>query len=109
MSENLMFMQMLKSYRATAPMIPEIIRPNDDLEKYYFDFVEKENQVDEFIKDLATARREVRIDIPDSPANSDINTTRIAQALAEAQSRGVKVFVRAESKKNLHPTLKYLR
>ena len=51
MSENLMFMQMLKSYRATAPMIPEIIRPNDDLEKYYFDFVEKENQVDEFIKD----------------------------------------------------------
>ena len=47
------------------------------------------------------------IDIPDSPANSDINTTRIAQALAEAQSRGVKVFVRAESKKNLHPTLKY--
>lgn len=107
MSENLMFMQMLKSYRATAPMIPEIIRPNDDLEKYYFDFVEKENQVDEFIKDLATARREVRIDIPDSPANSDINTTRIAQALAEAQSRGVKVFVRAESKKNLHPTLKY--
>lgn len=107
MSENLMFMQMLKSYRATAPMIPEIIRPNDDLEKYYFDFVEKENQVDEFMKDLATARREVRIDIPDSPANSDINTTRIAQALAEAQSRGVKVFVRAESKKNLHPTLKY--
>lgn len=107
MSENLMFMQILKSYRATAPMIPEIIRPNDDLEKYYFDFVEKENQVDEFIKDLATARREVRIDIPDSPANSDINTTRIAQALAEAQSRGVKVFVRAESKKNLHPTLKY--
>lgn len=107
MSENLMFMQMLKSYRATAPMIPEIIRPNDDLEKYYFDFVEKENQVDEFIKDLAAARREVRIDIPDSPANSDINTTRIAQALAEAQSRGVKVFVRAESKKNLHPTLKY--
>ena len=107
MSENLMFMQMLKSYRATAPMIPEIIRPNDDLEKYYFDFVEKENQVDEFIKDLATTRREVRIDIPDSPANSDINTTRIAQALAEAQSRGVKVFVRAESKKNLHPTLKY--
>lgn len=107
MSENLMFMQMLKSYRATAPMIPEIIRPNDDLEKYYFDFVEKENQVDEFIKDLATARREVRIDIPDSPANSDINTTRIAQALAEAQSRGVKVFVRAESKKNLHPMLKY--
>ena len=107
MSENLMFMQMLKSYRATAPMIPEIIRPNDDLEIYYFDFVEKENQVDEFIKDLATARREVRIDIPDSPANSDINTTRIAQALAEAQSRGVKVFVRAESKKNLHPTLKY--
>lgn len=107
MSENLMFMQMLKSYRATAPMIPEIIRPNDDLEKYYFDFVEKENQVDEFIKDLATARREVRIDIPDSSANSDINTTRIAQALAEAQSRGVKVFVRAESKKNLHPTLKY--
>lgn len=107
MSENLMFMQMLKSYRTTAPMIPEIIRPNDDLEKYYFDFVEKENQVDEFIEDLATARREVRIDIPDSPANSDINTTRIAQALAEAQSRGVKVFVRAESKKNLHPTLKY--
>lgn len=107
MSENLMFMQMLKSYRTTAPMIPEIICPNDDLEKYYFDFVEKENQVDEFIKDLATARREVRIDIPDSPANSDINTTRIAQALAEAQSRGVKVFVRAESKKNLHPTLKY--
>lgn len=107
MSENLMFMQMLKSYRTTAPMIPEIIWPNDDLEKYYFDFVEKENQVDEFIKDLATARREVRIDIPDSPANSDINTTRIAQALAEAQSRGVKVFVRAESKKNLHPTLKY--
>ena len=107
MSENLMFMQMLKSYRATAPMIPEIIRPNDDLEKYYFDFVEKENQVDEFIKDLATARREVRIDIPDSPANSDINTTRIAQALAEAQSCGVKVFVRAESKKNLHPMLKY--
>ena len=107
MSENLMFMQMLKSYRATAPMIPEIIRPNDDLEKYYLDFVEKENQVDEFIKDLATARREIRIDIPDSPANSDINTTRIAQALAEAQSRGVKVFVRAESKKNLHPTLKY--
>lgn len=107
MSENLMFMQMLKSYRATAPMIPEIIRPDDDLEKYYFDFVEKENRVDEFIKDLATARREVRIDIPDSPANSDINTTRIAQALAEAQSRGVKVFVRAESKKNLHPTLKY--
>lgn len=106
-SENLMFMQMLKSYRATAPMIPEIIRPDDDLEKYYFDFVEKENQVDEFIKDLATARREVRIDIPDSPANSDINTTRIAQALAEAQSRGVKGFVRAESKKNLHPTLKY--
>lgn len=107
MSENLMFMQMLKSYRATAPMIPEIIRPDDDLEKYYFDFVEKENQVDEFIKDLATARREIRIDIPDSPANSDINTTRIAQALAEAQSRGVKVFVRSESKKNLHPTLKY--
>lgn len=107
MSENLMFMQMLKSYRTTAPMIPEIICPNDDLEKYYCDFVEKENQVDEFIKDLATARREVRIDIPDSPANSDINTTRIAQALAEAQSRGVKVFVRAESKKNLHPTLKY--
>ena len=107
MSEDLMFMQMLKSYRATSPMIPEIIRPDDDLEKYYFDFVDKKDQVDEFIADLAAARREIRIDIPDSPASSDINTTRIAQALAEAQSRGVKVFVRAEMKKNLHPTLKY--
>ena len=107
MSENLMFMQMLKSYRAIAPMIPEIIRPDNDLEKYYLDFEKKENQVDEFIKDLATARREIRIDIPDSPASSDIDTTRIAQALADAQSRGVKVFVRAETKKNLHPTLKY--
>lgn len=107
MSEDLMFMQMLKSYRATSPMISEITRPDDDLEKYYFDFVNKENQVDEFIADLAAARREIRIDIPDPPASSDMNSTRIAQALAEAQNRGVKVFVRAEMKKNLHPTLKY--
>lgn len=62
--------------------------------------------MDEFIADLAAARREIRIDIPDSPASSDINTTRIAQALAEAQNRGVKVFVRAEMKKSLHSTLK---
>lgn len=107
MPEHLMFMQMLKKYSSMSPEIASVVRPDTNNERYGLTFLSKEQQVDAFIKDLNAARREIRIDIPDPAAPSDMDMVRIAQVLSEAKKRGVKVFVRAEAKKNLHPSLRY--
>lgn len=61
---------------------------------------------DLFIRDLQEAKQEIRIDIP-NPLCSDINIhNRIAEALKQAIARGVKVYVRAESKKDLPSGIK---
>jgi Superfamily I DNA and RNA helicases and helicase subunits len=51
-----------------------------------------------FLKDISQSRKEIIIDIPDGTSESTIWLTQLAQAISEAKSRGVKVFIRTDDK-----------
>ena len=69
-------------------------------EKSPLRFIANPQAFGEFLKDLAAAKKEIRIDIPDKPA-ANAHHTELANALNNAKKRGVAVYLRAESRKNL--------
>ena len=59
------------------------------------------------LKDIAQARREIRIDIPDKPAEDGF-CGQLATALHTAKENGIKVYIRAENKQGIPSALKAL-
>lgn len=53
---------------------------------------------EEFLRNLAKARREINIDIPAGTSGSSLWFGKLATALSDARRRGVKVFVRTDNK-----------
>ena len=93
-------------------MIDKEIRESNDITGTYFEegynknlgntmkfYKEKEGEW-AFINDIITAKREIRIDIPDKPKTS-LFITKLVKALKEAKQRGIKVCIRAENRKSL--------
>ena len=60
-----------------------------------------------FLKDIANARREIRIDIPDRPVENSF-VMQLSSALQIAKGKGIKVCVRAENKNGLPSVLRPL-
>ena len=60
-----------------------------------------------FLIDIAAAKREIRIDIPDIPAD-DYPVKELVDALQNAKGKGIKVYVRAENKNVISKALKVL-
>ena len=60
-----------------------------------------------FLIDIAAAKREIRIDIPDRPAD-DYPVKELVDALQNAKGKGIKVYVRAENKNVISKALKVL-
>ena len=102
LSQNLIFKK----------MIDKEIRESNDITGTYFEegynknlgntmkfYKEKEGEW-AFINDIITAKREIRIDIPDKPKTS-LFITKLVKALKEAKQRGIKVCIRAENRKSL--------
>lgn len=102
LSQNLIFKK----------MIDKEIRESNDITGTYFEegynkelgntmkfYKEKEGEW-EFINDIITSKREIRIDIPDKPKTS-LFITKLVKALKEAKQRGIKVCIRAENRKSL--------
>jgi hypothetical protein len=70
----------------------------------FFDTVEGKR---EFLKDIVGAHREIRIDIPYKPVQDEF-LKKLANALAIAREKGLKVYLRAERKQSLPTELRSL-
>lgn len=108
LSKNLMFERMIATQRRKPSCLTgqELSRKRTTLNET-MTFFEKDEGYRRFFKDLADARVEIRIDIPDK-ALEDEFTRQLVAALQTAKSKGTKVFVRAENKQGLPATLKSL-
>ena len=105
LSEQLMFKRLLKTWSDKAPQSSKLIYPKPMLASSGLSFFELKNAIRFFVQDLDRAKREIRMDIPNCPAESSSIKT-IADALMRAKNRGVKIYVRAESKRQLPQDLK---
>ena len=104
---SLMFEHMIRAQRGKK----SCLQGNELLHGYtaiggmsFFDSLKGKHR---FLEDIAKARSEVRVDIPDIPAKG-IFAKEVADALRRARSRGVKVYVRAENKRDLSSEIKAL-
>lgn len=107
LSEPLMFPTLLNRWRREAPLPADLIRPNPKLSPLGFSFLTEEEAEKALLLDLQQAKREIRLDLPDPPADPS-GLVKLAAALRQALERGVKVIVRAESKAGLPDPLKKL-
>lgn len=67
-------------------------------------FFVQEDSYNDFIKDITTAKSEVRIDIPDEVVEDDL-LRRLLQKLCKAKEKGRKVYIRVENKQNIPTSL----
>ena len=70
-------------------------------------FFDNDEENCRFLKDIAEARREIRIDIPDKPVE-DAFSRQLAMALQTAKGKGIKVYLRAENKQGIPSILRSL-
>lgn len=107
LSENLLFERMLQGQRGQKSCLTgsELIKEHLSINHTGMSVFEKKNAQIVFMKDLKNARCEIRIDIPDKPAD-DIFLKQSAEVLKYAKEKGVKVYVRAENKQTLPAALR---
>lgn len=108
LSKSLMFEQLIRAQKRKPSCLTgqELIRGRSLLGGT-MRFLDRTEGYQLFLKEIEDASVEVRIDIPDRPAE-DIFVHQLASTLHDAKSRGVKVFVRAENKQGLPTGLKQL-
>lgn len=68
-------------------------------------FFDTKNGTSEFISDILSAKKEIRLDVPDSPVDNEL-LIDISEALKKARENGIDVLVRAEDKGHLPVLLK---
>ena len=109
LSSNLMFERMIEIQRRKPSCLTgqEISQKRSAINGTTMSFFDNEDGNRWFLKDIAEAQREIRIDIPDAPAE-DVFSSRLAIALQMAKGSGIKVYLRAENKQNIPSVLKPL-
>ena len=107
LSCNLMLGKMIE-FQKSSPgcvngqeLLPRLIKSPNKI----MSFFENDGGNSLFIADIAQAKREVRIDIPNTAQNNSF-IEPLANALKEARAKGVKVYLRAENKQLLPDALK---
>lgn len=107
LSNGLMFRNMIDNQRnksscLSGQALTENLFANGSNKIVFYSKMDGESN---FIKDVITARREIRIDIPDKPTD-DKFIAKLATELLNLQKKGIKVYLRAENKKTLPAVLK---
>lgn len=107
LSSNLMFERMIEGQRRQPSCLTgqELSRKRSGISGSTMSFFNNKEGNYRFLKDIEEARREIRIDIPDRPVG-DVFSGQLATALQTAKRKGVKVYLRAENKKNIPYSLK---
>lgn len=109
LSGNLMFARMIESQRGkpsclSGQVLLQACAASSDRMMRFFDSC---NGSREFLRDIACAKQEIRIDIPNKPVENAFSE-QLAAALQTAKRNGVKVSLRAEKKCDLPSGFKAL-
>lgn len=107
LSSNLMFERVIEGQRRKPSCLTgqELSRKRSAIRGSTMSFFDNDEGKYRFLKDIAEARREIRIDVPDKPVE-DVFLKRLATALQTAKGKGVKVYLRAENKQGIPSVLK---
>lgn len=107
LSKNLMFGQMIERQRRKSSCLTgqEISKKRFVINGSTMNFFAYGEGNRQFLEDIAEARREIRIDIPDKPV-VDTFLPELAKALQTAKKKGIKVYLRAENKQSIPSALK---
>lgn len=106
-SKGLMFEKLLEEHRSEKSCLKgkDLVAVKSGISGTDMTLYDGYNAHINFVKDVVEARQEIRIDIPNKMKDSSF-VQKLACALKEAKSRGVKVYVRAEKKNALPLPLK---
>ena len=108
LSKNLMFKHMIETQkRKSSCLTGQELSHKRTVLGDTMSFFESSDGYRSFLCDIAEARTEIRIDIPDAPVE-DAFSKQLVTALQTAKAKGVKVFVRAENKQGLPAIMKTL-
>ena len=109
-SKNHMFKHMLDEQFDNPNRIlsgSKFARQKENISNSNLSFYKMNSGNQHFINDISKAKIDIRIDIPDKPADM-MYLPRLVNELKKAQNRGVDVIIRAEAKANLPLILKPL-
>lgn len=107
LSPNLMFRRMINMQRKkpTCIKVGDVIQTNDFMSTDIMSFFDAKNGTSEFVSDILSAEKEIRLDIPDSPVDNEL-LVDISEVLKMAMENGIDVLVRTEDKGHLPVPLK---
>lgn len=107
LSSNLMFEHMIEGQRRRSSCLTggELSQKRTAIGGCAMSFLDNNEGNHRFLKDVAEARREIRIDIPDKPVEDDFSR-KLATTLQTAKQKGVKVYLRAENKQGIPSVLR---
>jgi len=109
LSSSLMFERMIEGQRRKPSCLTgqELSQKRSSISGSTMSFFDNDEGNRRFLKDIAEARREIRIDIPDKPVEDGFSR-QLAMALQTAKGKGIKVYLRAENKQGIPSVLKPL-
>lgn len=109
LSNSLMFERMIEGQRRKQSCMTgqDLSQKRSEISGSAMSFFDKDEGNCRFLKDIAEARREIRIDIPDKPVDDGFSI-KLARALQVAKVKGIKVYLRAENKQGTPSVLRSL-
>lgn len=109
LSKNLMFRKLIDQQRMKTSCLSgwELSKSRTLGNAGLMRFFDDETGVLAFLRDIVSAKKDIRVDIPDSPVENQ-SLTEIAKALQAAKRKGIKVVVRAENKQTLPPAMRII-
>lgn len=107
LSSGLMFERMIEGQRRKSSCLTgnELSQMRSSIAGSTLSFWNGTDGSQHFLKDIGSARREIRIDMPDKPVD-DNYTKMLATALQTAKAKGIKVYLRTENKNTIPDVLK---
>ncbi len=108
LSKNLMFAQLIEdqkgraSCRSGEELLIECSSDHGEIMRFF----EREEGYQAFLNDIRNARREIRVDIPDKPSGDHL--VPLVSLLNALQTKGIKLYIRAENRSTLPDELRPL-
>lgn len=108
LSQNLMFTKLMNRYRHKPQSIEgcEFSRELSGLEKMGYSYLSAQQAEEVFLRDLAAAKKDIRMEIPGSMTKDSAYAEKLAAVIAKSKAAGVTVLIRAENIKMLPVCLK---
>lgn len=103
LSSNLVFTRLFNKLKSSKQSIEkkQFDVSFEGRKKTIYNWLNEKDGSIQFIRDIKSALKEIKIDIPAKLNNKEIAIPEIYNALIQANARGVKVCIRAESKNSL--------